>query len=630
MEAITHFTPLLVVMVLAALVPLVLSRFKYVSVPLVVGEIIVGIIVGRSGLGLVVRDDPLLDFLAEFGLVFLMFLSGMEIDFSSFRSSNSGLKDKKQRRTGPVTIGMISFGITLLISIGLGFVLLNMDLVKDPWMMALILSTTSLGVVVPVLKESGLISGRYGQTLLIAALIADFATMLLITIEVAILSKGLTLDVLLIALLFLAALAAYRAFNFIFNKIPGLRRIMEELNHATAQIKTRLALATMLIFVVLAGFLGTEVILGSFLAGVTVALLLTKADSNVIHQLETIGYGFLIPIFFVKVGANLNFGLLFESSQAMLLVPLLLVAAFLVKFVASLAFRLSFTMKETLAAGLLLSSRLSLIIAAVAIGVRLGVISEAVEAAVVLVAIITVTISPTLFNRIIPRKSHRSAEHLMMIAGSGELGMQVASGLRAHHEKIVILDNDMDRINRAVEQGYEAIFTDYEQIDARAAGYLQQADTLICIHSDILLNYKICQAAKENFGIDNIVAYVREPQNLPKYEALGVNTINAAVDRVALVVLLARSPSAYNLMTRTDDNKEVQEVYVEDGFCTGKKIRDLNLPGDVLVMALRRNGDLIVPHSGTKIERGDNVTLVGSLDWMQEARLMFAGECMDA
>ena len=75
---------------------------------------------------------------------------------------------------------------------------------SSPWMIALILSTTSLGVVVPVLKEQGLTRGRYGQTLLIAALIADFVTMLLITVVVAALSHGLTLDILLIGLLFVA------------------------------------------------------------------------------------------------------------------------------------------------------------------------------------------------------------------------------------------------------------------------------------------------------------------------------------------------------------------------------------------------------------------------------------------
>ena len=85
MEETLSFLPLLLVVFLAFLVPIVLSRFKKLRLPIVVGEILVGIFIGRSGFGWVQPHDPVLDLLAEFGFVFLMFLSGMEIDFSSLR-----------------------------------------------------------------------------------------------------------------------------------------------------------------------------------------------------------------------------------------------------------------------------------------------------------------------------------------------------------------------------------------------------------------------------------------------------------------------------------------------------------------------------------------------------------------
>ena len=189
MEESYSFVPLLIVIFLAALVPIILSRFKKLSLPIVVGELIIGIIIGRSGFGIIQHHDPVLDLLSEFGFVFLMFLSGMEIDFSSLGSFKPVTKGKISRQLGPLQLGIISFLFTIILSAVIGFVFFKFELVQNPWMMALILSTTSLGVVVPVLKEKGINNGSYGQSLLVSALIADFVTMFLITVLVAVLSS---------------------------------------------------------------------------------------------------------------------------------------------------------------------------------------------------------------------------------------------------------------------------------------------------------------------------------------------------------------------------------------------------------------------------------------------------------
>ncbi len=260
----TTFIPLLVVVLLAFLVPFLLSQFKRLNLPIVVGEILAGILIGRSGLALVAQHDPLLDLLSEFGFVFLMFLSGLEIDFSNLGLFSNGKKRSPQDRWGPVQLGSVAFVLTLALSTAIGLLLYTGGLVRNPWLMALILSTTSLGVVVPVLKERGLSSGVYGQTLLIASLIADFATMLLITVEVAIISRGLTLDLLLIGLLFVVFFFMYHFGMWFFNGNPAVRKILDELSSATAQIKVRAAFTMMLIFIVLSEMLGTEIILGAF------------------------------------------------------------------------------------------------------------------------------------------------------------------------------------------------------------------------------------------------------------------------------------------------------------------------------------------------------------------------------
>jgi Kef-type K+ transport system membrane component KefB len=396
------FFPLLVVVFLAFLVPIALSRIKRVRVPIVVGEILAGVLIGRSGLGWLQYHHPVLDLLSQLGFVFLMFLSGMEIDFYNLKNTVSNNNGRKKYSWGPIALGSLSFALTLVLSLFVGFGLVRAGLVSSPWMIALILSTTSLGVVVPVLKESGLSTGQYGQTLLVAALIADFATMLLITVVVAILSRGLTLDILLIGVLFVAFFFMYRFGGVFFNRLPAVRQVLEELSHATAQIKVRLAFTTMLTFVVLSETLGAELILGAFLAGAIVSLLRTPEDVELVGQLESIGFGFVIPIFFIMVGVDLDLSSLVDSWEALLLALILLLAAVTVKFLPALTFRLSFNWRESLGAGALLSARLSLIIAASAISMRLGIISESVNAAIILVAIITVIVAPALFYRIVP------------------------------------------------------------------------------------------------------------------------------------------------------------------------------------------------------------------------------------
>jgi Kef-type K+ transport system membrane component KefB len=240
--------------------------------------------------------------------------------------------------------------------------------------------------------------------------------MFLISVLVAVISRGLTAEILLVFLLFVVFFFAARFGSFL-SRIESLQRVIEELSHATAQIKVRAALSALLIFVALAEALGIEIIVGAFLAGAIVALLRTPEDRELASQLEAIGFGFFIPIFFIMVGVDFDLPALLSSTEALLSVPLILMAAIAVKMIPALVFRLNHTWREALAAGILMCPRLSLIIAAAAIGEKLGVIDESVNAAIVLVAIATVTASPLAFLRVFPAPRVRVAPALMTDRG---------------------------------------------------------------------------------------------------------------------------------------------------------------------------------------------------------------------
>ncbi len=622
MEQEASFINLLIVLLVAFAVPIVLLRFKRFSIPIVVGEIIAGIILGRSGLQLVSYGDPLLNLFAEFGFVFLMFLAGLEVDFSNFRRFNGGPDEQQEHSMGPASLGGLVFVLTLALSAGVGLLLQGFGLVRNPWMMALILSTTSVGVVMPILKERNLSSGRYGQSILVAALIADFGTMLLITVLVAVISQGLTLDILLIGVLFVAFFLLYQLGLFS-NRIPSVRRTIEELSHATGQIKMRLAFAIMLAFVALSQVLGTEIILGAFLAGAMLSLLRTPDDTALIHQLEAIGFGFFIPLFFIEVGLRFDVSALLASPAAMLLVPILVVAAIVVKLIPGLLFRIPFSWREAIAAGTLLSARLSLIIAASAVGLRLGVITESVNAAIILVAIITVTLSPLIFNRIIAQ-DEKAGGGQTVIFGANDMGLQVAQQLTAHGEPVLVLDLDAQAVERARQHGLDAFVATPFAERERLATYLETTPAVICVHSDDDANYEFCEVARTTYGIDTVLAGVADPTHALRFEQLGVKAISATLAQATLAVLVVRNPTTYALLTRTDDDKEIWEVVVSGGPCVRKRLHQLRLPGDVLVLALRRNGDLLVPHGNMQIERGDRLTLAGGVDCIETVNAMFA------
>ena len=172
MDEARSFAPLLIVVMLAFLVPLLLSSVRgRLAIPIVVGEIVAGMIVGRSGFGWVVPDNGALDVLKELGFVLLMFLSGMEIDFRSLRGTDPR-QARHQSSWSPLSLAVLNFTATLLMAGAFAWGLKWIGATTDPWMMGLILSTTALGVVVPILKEVGLSQTLFGQTILLATVIA--------------------------------------------------------------------------------------------------------------------------------------------------------------------------------------------------------------------------------------------------------------------------------------------------------------------------------------------------------------------------------------------------------------------------------------------------------------------------
>lgn len=608
MDAHLEFLPLLLLLFLAFLVPPLLARFRWL--PVVVGEIVVGMIVGRSGFDFV-GPDPTLEFLAEIGLAILMFLSGLEIDFNLISARPPG-----RRGLGPLGIAGGSFVLTVILAGAFSRELVSRGLANDALMVGLILSTTSLGVVLPVLKEKGLCAGPYGQTVLLSALLADFVTMLLITVYVTLKARGLTLDILLIGLLFLAALVVLRVGRAVLAKSP-VDLSLGEVIPVSSKARLHASMALLLAFVILAGLLGAEMILGAFLAGAVLSLLFGHRQRQLRESLDAIGFGFFIPIFFLMVGVRFDLPVLLRSRRTWILAPVLLLAAYLIKVLPALLFRLRFTWKETFAGGVLLSSRLSLIIAASGIGLRLGVIDEPTNAAFILIAAVTATASPILFSGLMPAEESRGGSAIG-IMGVNDFSLQTARELAAQKERVLFIEAAPGPADAARKAGFQVLAPSPPASGLRAVD-LPSLKSLLALATEDDRNAVICRDALA-IGIPHVVALVNDPARLKEFADLGVQTFAPALFRATLVALMARHPDLFNLMTSGREGHQVGEIIVLDRGVTGRSLKELDLGGAILVLSVRRGAETLIPHGETRLLEGDWVTVYGEAGPVEDLR----------
>jgi len=609
------FVPLLVVVGLAFIVPLLVSRVRRVRIPTVVGEIVAGMIVGQSGLKLVGHDTTL-DILSLLGFAYLMFLSGLEVNFEAILPRPGTWRGSWKERIGnPLSLGVLMFiftvGLALLAALGLH----SLDAADDPWLMALILSTTSLGLVMPVLKERDLTAKPYGQALLVSAVVADFVTMLLVSIYVVLHSRGLTPEVLVVLLLLGAFGTAYRLAHLARRRFPGLG-LLQGLTQATAQIDMRGAFVVGLAFIALAESLGVEIILGAFLGGALISLLSGQGSSDLHYRLDVIGYAFFLPIFFIMVGVRFDLAAILDSPQTLLLLPLLLILAYAVKILPSLLYRSSYSWREMLAGGILLSSRLSLIIAVAAIGVDLGSIDEATNSAIILVAIVTCTVSPLLFNRILPITP--AARRKFVIVGAGKLPRLLARRIADHGEAVVVMDHDPDRASAVEAMGLSFLQGDATKRATWTALETEAIQAVAAMLPDDETNLEMCRLVRTELGIEQVIARVHDATQTQPFIEIGVRVVNPSLSPVVELEYLLLYPTVSSLMTDLEDEHDVIEVRLGCPELTGRPLRELSLPGGVMVVLLRRDDNVIYPRANTVFEIGDRLTLMGPLEGVRE------------
>jgi Kef-type K+ transport system membrane component KefB len=376
-----EFTNLLVVVAVGFTAPLLLGLAPGLRFPAVVLEIVAGIIVGPAVLGWVEIDEPV-RVLSILGLATLLFLAGLEIDY-----------DRLRGRVARLAGG--GFVLSFAIAVAVGLLLRATDTVNDALFIAIVLSATSLGVVIPVLKDSGNIETPFGQLVIAAASIADFVTIILLTLFFSEEASSTTATLLLLgAFIVLSVLLGLAIIGA--EHLTRLRDALRRLQDTTAQIRIRGAFVLMVGMTALATSLGLELILGSFIAGAV--LKLVDRDTMMTHpqlreKLEAVGFGVFIPVFFVATGVAYDLDALGEAST-LVQVPIFLAAMLAARGLPALLYRGELGARKTMVAALLQATSLPFIVAATAIGIELGAVEPGTAAAFIAAGLLSVVVFP--------------------------------------------------------------------------------------------------------------------------------------------------------------------------------------------------------------------------------------------
>jgi Kef-type K+ transport system membrane component KefB len=376
-----HFGDLLIVVAIAFVAPFLLGLFPAIRLPSVVVEIVAGILAGPSVFGIVEVDEAI-EVIALIGLAFVLFLAGLEIELDRLRGQ-------------VLRLSALGFALSFVVAVVVGFGLKATGQIETPLLVAIVLCSTSLGVIVPVLKDSGEIESTFGQLIVAAASIADFGAIILLTLFFSG-EGGPGSTLLLLGALVLLAVVVF----FVVRGAERSRLIRADLvrlQDTTAQIRVRAAIVLFIGFAAIAEELGLEVILGAFVAGLIVSLL--DRDEVMTHpefrrKLEAIGFGFFIPVFFITSGIRFDLDALTADASNLAMVPVFLLALLLVRGLPALIYRPVIGSRRTAAAAVLQATSLPFIVAATAIGVELNLMDAAESAALIGAGLLSVLLFP--------------------------------------------------------------------------------------------------------------------------------------------------------------------------------------------------------------------------------------------
>jgi Kef-type K+ transport system membrane component KefB len=375
-----NLSTLLIVALIAVVAPLIAELPIGLRLPIVVLEIALGTAVGPHGLGLA-RADGVLGFLGILGMTFLFYLAGLEIDFERLRGR-------------PLALAGAGWLLSLVLAVCAVSVLDAIGFVRAPIMMTIALTTTAIGTLLPILRDAGELETPFGSFVVAAGAVGELGPILAISVVLTHDSSRWTQTALMLGFVMIASVAILIALRV---HPPAAVALFARTMHASSQLPVRICILVMVGLVTLAGTFGLDVILGAFAAGLIVGLanrVGPDTGSTLHHKLDAIGFGFLIPIFFVTSGIEFDVAALFARPAALLRVPVFLLLFLLIRGAPALLYAGTLVRGDLVPLALYSATALPLVVAITQLGASTGRMRRDNAAALVGAAMLSVLIFP--------------------------------------------------------------------------------------------------------------------------------------------------------------------------------------------------------------------------------------------
>ncbi|MBJ6215903.1 monovalent cation:proton antiporter family protein, partial [Staphylococcus aureus] len=560
----------------------------------------------------IVERDSILNILSTLGFIFLMFLSGLEIDFKAFKKdkrARQGQNNDESSIPGHLNLALTVFAFIMIISILLAYVFKWLGLVDDVLLMVIIISTISLGVVVPTLKEMNIMRTTIGQFILLVAVLADLVTMILLTVYGAINGQGGS------TIWLIGILVVFTAISYIlgvqFKRMSFLQKLMD----GTTQIGIRAVFALIILLVALAEGVGAENILGAFLAGVVVSLL--NPDEEMVEKLDSFGYGFFIPIFFIMVGVDLNIPSLIKEPKLLIIIPILIVAFIVSKLIPVMFIRRWFDMKTTIASAFLLTSTLSLVIAAAKISERLNAISAETSGILILSAVITCVFVPIIFKKLFPVPDEFNRKIEVSLIGKNQLTIPIAQNLTSQlYDVTLYYRKDLSDRRQLSDDITMIEIADYEQDVLERLGLFDR-DIVVCATNDDDINRKVAKLAKAH-QVERVICRLESTTDDTELVDSGIEIFSSYLSNKILLKGLIETPNMLNLLSNVETS--LYEIQMLNYKYENIQLRNFPFGGDIIFVRIIRNNESIVPHGDTQLRYGDRLIVTGAKEYVDELK----------
>ncbi|VXD15943.1 cation:proton antiporter [Marinoscillum sp. 108] len=610
-----NYWPLFVIFIIAWIVPLILSWLEVSKVPSVIVEIVMGVIVGPYVLDLI-EPTPLMDFLAGTGFLFLIFLSGLEIDVPKMISSlPKGRIRIIDILSNSLLVALFIYFGSLFLSIPMAW-LISQFIEIDLIFYILLFPTVALSITVPILKSEGELTRKFGQIMLMEGAIATIMSIILISVYSGVLKNGFQVELLLFTVIFIVFILTYVIGRRLI-KVRTFQKVLYTLEHAASQIRVRGTVALLLFFVLIAYLIDTELAMGAFFAGVLLSLFINKERSALVFKLDGMSYGFFIPIFFIMVGVQLDVSALSQFGESIPFVLTLVLGFFATQVLPALILIKVFGLKKALAGGVLLTARMGLTIAAAQIGLSLQVITAADNAAIVAAAIFTSLLSPLAYKFF---SQEEDLYYSIYIFGGSKASLLLAERMKMHDIPcLTIIQN-------------QAIIPDFEQknlniwavdeLDTSVFGELdiRTPDLVIMLTESKKLNQQLALYVKNKLNHSKIILRKQSASHELVDTESDLKLIDIDELLAGYVEDMIVRPETLTSLSESFGMYRIEEILLTRKELHRKQVMEVAFPPSGSLVVLRRDDEVFIPHGDTHLLLGDTLTVIGNSTALTEFR----------